>query len=170
MNQLDQLRNLCRSALALSSAKIRKSFETFFIQAMIIYATSFNRINFSQMARLSSSCEQRFRQNFEKEFDWITFNKFYLSMLPLKRIAIAIDPSYITKSGKCTLGLSYFWSSAAGMAKLGLEILGFAVVDADSKEVKLFNESEDKRRPSNYLASNFDILKHILLFGVKKAA
>ncbi|MCR5394359.1 MAG: hypothetical protein K6E86_03090 [Bacteroidales bacterium] len=54
------------------------------------------------MARLSSSCEQRFRQNFEKEFDWITFNKFYLSMLPLKRIAIAIDPSYITKSGKCT--------------------------------------------------------------------
>jgi hypothetical protein len=27
MNQLDQLRNLCRSALALSSVKIRKSFE-----------------------------------------------------------------------------------------------------------------------------------------------
>lgn len=134
MNQLDQLRNLCRSALALSCAKIRKSFETFFIQAMIIYVTSFNRINFSQMARLSSSCEQRFRQNFEKEFDWITFNKFYLSMLPLKRIAISIDPSYITKSGKCTPGLSYFWSGAAGMAKLGLEILGFAVVDADSND------------------------------------
>lgn len=134
MNQLDQLINLSRSALALSGAKIRKSFETFFIQTMIIYVTSFNRINFSQMGRLSASCEQRFRQNFEKEFDWIAFNKFYLSMLPMKRVAIAIDPSYISKSGNCTPGISYFWSGAAGMSKRGLEILGFAIVDADSKD------------------------------------
>lgn len=134
MNQLDQLRSLCNDALAFGDAKLRKNFQTFFIQTMIIYATTFNRINFSQMARLSSSGEQRYRQNFEKEFDWITFNRYYLSMLPMNRFAIAIDPSYISKSGKKTPGLAYFWSGVAGMAKLGLEILGFAVVDADSND------------------------------------
>jgi len=122
---------------------------------MIIYATTFNRINFSQMGRLSSSGEQRYRQNFEKEFDWITFNRFYLSMLPMKRSAIAIDPSYISKSGKHTPGVAYFWSGAAGMAKHGLEILGFAVVDADCNEAitlcakQTFSDKVSKgRRPT----------------------
>ena len=134
MNQLDQLRSHCEMALALSGAKVRKNFQTFFIQTMIIYATTFNRINFSQMGRLSSPGKQRYRQNFEKDFDWIAFNRQFLSILPLRRFAIAIDPSYISKSGKHTPGLACFWSGAAGMAKRGLEILGISVVDADSKD------------------------------------
>ena len=97
MNQLDQLRTLCDSALSLCSTNVRKNFKTFFIQTMLIYATTFTRINFSQMGRLSSSCEQRYRQNFEKKFNWIAFNKFFLSMLPMRRCAIALDPRFISK-------------------------------------------------------------------------
>ncbi len=134
MNQLDQLRTLCDSALSLCSTNVRKNFKTIFIQTMLIYATTFIRINFSQMGRLSSSCEQRYRQNFEKKFNWIAFNKFFLSMLPMRRCAIALDPSFISKSGKHTPGLAYFWSGTAGTIKRGLEILGFAVVDADSND------------------------------------
>ena len=134
MNQLDQLKTLCDSALSLCSTKVRKNFKTFFIQTMLIYATTFIRINFSQMGRLSSSCEQRYRQNFEKKFNWIAFNKFFLSMLPMRRCAIALDPNFISKSGKHTPGLAYFWSGTAGTIKRGLEILGFAVVDADSND------------------------------------
>ena len=38
--------------------------------------------------------------------------------------ALAIDPSYISKSGRHTPGLGYFWSGVAEKAKWGLEILG----------------------------------------------
>lgn len=51
------------------------------------------------------------------------------------RKAIAIDPSYISKSGKNTPPwIGYFWSGAAGQAKRGLEILGVGLVDIDNKD------------------------------------
>lgn len=50
------------------------------------------------------------------------------------RNAITIDPSYIKKSGKCTLYMGSFWSGCAGAVKRGLEILGIGVVDVDLHE------------------------------------
>ena len=43
---------------------------------------------------------------------------------------IAFDPSYIPKSGKKTYGLGSYRSGCAGAKKRGLEICGFAAVDA----------------------------------------
>ena len=51
-----------------------------------------------------------------------------------KRRAIAIDPSYITKSGHKTPWIGYFWSGVAGSMKRGLELLGIGLVDADNKD------------------------------------
>jgi hypothetical protein len=42
------------------------------------------------------------------------------------------DPSYISKSGKSTPGIGYFWSGCAGKVKRGLEVCGFAVVDIEA--------------------------------------
>lgn len=53
------------------------------------------------------------------------------------RIALAIDPSYIDKSGKHTSGVGYFWSGCARSAKYGLEIIDIAVIDADEKDALL---------------------------------
>jgi len=47
------------------------------------------------------------------------------------RFAIAFDPSYISKSGKCTPYLGRFWSGCAGKVKRGLEISGIGVIDLD---------------------------------------
>ena len=65
-------------------------------------------MNFTQMARCRRSCESRFRQNFNKSFDWMTFNKHFVNTLSKNRIAIAIDPSFVPKSGKKTPGLEWF--------------------------------------------------------------
>ena len=46
-----------------------------------------------------------------------------------KHAALAIDPSYISKTVRHTLGLGYFWSGVAGKAKWGLEILGMGIID-----------------------------------------
>lgn len=44
-------------------------------------------------------------------------------------LAIAIDPSYISKSGKKTPHIGIFWSGYASSMKHGLEIIGLALVD-----------------------------------------
>ena len=133
INVLIQLKGIIERALS-STAKLSKSFRKFYSEAMILFITMFGRINYSAMARSSDYCESRFRQNFKKEFDWIKFNAQFVKKGGSRRNAIAIDPSYIDKSGKKIPGLGYFWSGCAKMAKWGLEILGIAFIDADTKK------------------------------------
>ena len=101
------------------------------------------------MARCGRSCESRFRQNFRKSFDWLSFNQSFLESAKGHRIAIAIDPCYISKSGKKTPGIDWFWSGCAAVMKKGLEILGISIVDADVKD-SVFLKAEqtftDKKR------------------------
>jgi len=49
------------------------------------------------------------------------------------KTALAFDPSYISKAGKKTPGVGYFWSGVAGRAKWGLEFCGLAVLDISRK-------------------------------------
>ena len=130
---LEQVKDLCNAALR-SQKSIKASFVSFFIDAMVGVLTISGRINFLQLARHCKSCEQRFRQNFRKAFDWIAFNQAFVDKHPDHLYAIAIDPSYVSKSGKHTPGISYFWSGCAQAMKRGLEILGIALVDADTRE------------------------------------
>ena len=94
------------------------------------------RINFTQMGRYSDSCEQRFRQLFERGFDWMKFNAdlMWQAFGRESRKAIAIDASYISKVGNKTPYIGKFWPGCAGMMKRGLEILGIGIVDVDIKE------------------------------------
>ena len=99
---LDQYEGIVTDALKNCSVKLRKSFKTAFIQLMILYMVLPRKINFTQMGRYSDSSEQRFRQLFERKFDWMQFNLFLMRQRfgESSRKAIAIDASYISKSGK----------------------------------------------------------------------
>ena len=130
---LIQLREMIAAALS-SMTNLGKSFRTFIIETMELYLTSSGRMNFTQMARCGRSCESRFRQNFKKPFDWLSFNRHFLSPMMGHRIAIGIDPCFIPKAGKKTPGVDWFWSGCAGAIKHGLEILGLSIVDADTKD------------------------------------
>ncbi len=48
--------------------------------------------------------------------------------------AVAIDPSFISKSGKDTPWIGYLWSGSEGRSKRGLEILGVGLIDVDKKD------------------------------------
>ncbi len=87
------------------------------------------RINFLQLGRFSLLCEQTYRNQFEKEFDFLSFNKQLINQTISSECAIALDPSYIPKAGKATYGRGRYWSGVAGAAKWGLDLCGFAVVD-----------------------------------------
>lgn len=107
----------------------RKEFVT---ETLILFLCIKGRINFLQLARYGKHKEQRYRQQSEKPFDFLTFNKELTISHGSGHYVIAFDPSYISKSGKRTPGLGYFWSGCAGRAKWGLEIGGLAAVDIDN--------------------------------------
>ena len=97
---LDQYEELVTDALKSCSAKLRKSFKTAFIQIMILYMILPRKINFTQMGRYSDSSEQRFRQLFEREFDWM-LNLFLMRQRfgESVRKAIAIDRATFQSRG-----------------------------------------------------------------------
>jgi len=100
-----------------------------FYQVLVLFLSIKGKINFLQLARFSGKCEQRFRYFFETGFDFLSFNKALIQRCVKGKTAIAFDPSYISKSGKKTPGVGYFWSGCSGRAKWGLEFCGLAVLD-----------------------------------------
>ena len=130
-----QYQSECLSALK-SMANIHKPFEKTFMDTMKLFMAIPDRINFLQLGRYGCFSEQTYRNLFEHEtFDWFAFNGSIISKhLTGKRKAIAIDPSYIPKSGKKTPWIGYFWSGCAGEYKRGLEIMGIGVIDIDNHE------------------------------------
>ena len=78
----------------------------FLIETFILFLSIRGRINFLQLARYGKHKEQRYRQQFEKPFDFLAFNKEFTLCHGSGRYAIAFDPSYISKSGKKTPGVA----------------------------------------------------------------
>lgn len=122
----------------------------FLIETFILFLSIPGRINFLQLARYGKRKEQRYRQQFEKRFDFLSFNKELTLSQGSSRFAIAFDPSYISKSGKKTPGVGYFWSGVANKAKWGLEIGGIGAIDIDNhtafhlEAVQTLNDDDQK--------------------------
>lgn len=104
----------------------------FIMEVLILFLSIKGRLNFLQLSRHSEYNEQRFRNQFNKPFDFLNFNKELLSEHGSKHVTIAFDPSYVSKSGKATPGTGYFWSGVAGKVKWGLEIAGIGAIDIDN--------------------------------------
>lgn len=134
---LDQYRNLVTYVMKLSGcAKINKSIRNNIIEIIFLFMVMPGRINFLQLGRFGRKSEQCYRQTFEREMNWMEFNLHISAHSFVRagggnRVGIAIDPSYISKSGKMTPNIGRFWSGTAGAVKHGLEVLGIGVIDAD---------------------------------------
>ena len=135
---LDQYTGICKEAIVDSAAKLGKSFEKVIIEILLLYMVVPGKINFTQLGRYGRHCEQCYRQNFgrrrSKSINWLRFN----ISLALRyfggvgRMAIAIDPSFISKAGKKTPHIGRFWSGCAGAVKHGLEIMGLGLINLDA--------------------------------------
>lgn len=100
-----------------------------FVKEVLCLFLSIRKVNFAQLGRYAKSSEQRFRQNFEKSFDWLSFNTAMVKHCCDEELVIALDPSFVSKSGKKTPGIGYFWSGCAASFKRGLEFCGLAAID-----------------------------------------
>ena len=127
---------LALDALRATGAKLRKNFVDVFIEVMFLFV-SVRKVNFTQMGKYGKHCEQTYRNNFTKDVDWVAYNTDLTRKVfanPSDLLAIAVDQSHITKSGKCTWGVGRFWSGCDQSVMPGLEITGIGVVNATRRE------------------------------------
>ena len=139
-NGLDQYADICTDAIKKSGAKVAKRIEKILIEELILYMIIPRKINFTQMERYGTHDEQTYRNNFachkSKTVDWLKLNATLAERFfdKAERTVIAIDPSFIPKSGKKTPHVGMFWSGCAQAVKHGLEIMGIGLVNIDAND------------------------------------
>jgi len=122
---------LCEQCF-LSLKPLNKRRKKFFISVLWLFLSIKGKINFLQLERYGDSCEQSYRQQFDKAFEFLKFNSALVSKFCSAHTVIGFDPSYIPKAGKNTCGTGKYWSGCAGAAKWGLEICGIAAIDIEN--------------------------------------
>jgi hypothetical protein len=128
----------------------------FFTHAVRLFLSLRGRYNFWNMARYGGRVESTYRQNFQKPFDFATFNAELIKWLGIGECVWAFDPSYISKSGKHTQGAGYFWSGCAGAMKWGLEIAGLAMVSVrDNTALHYFAQQTQALKAGQSLLSYY---------------
>jgi hypothetical protein len=131
--ELSSVKDIVFSAFEQTEKQLDCRIQKSFFLILILFLSVKGRINFLQLKRFSGKCEQRFRYFFEQSFDFLTFNNSLITMNVNGKVALAFDPSFISKAGKKTPGVGYFWSGVAGKSKWGLEFCGLAILDLTRK-------------------------------------
>ena len=111
------------------SKPIRKFLSTVFSQWWSVVG----RYNFINISRFMDYSEQALRNSFARGFDFFEFNRQLVKRYGSKEIFLGFDPTHISKSGKHTHGLDYFWSGKEQRVKKGLELGCLAAIDVKNK-------------------------------------
>lgn len=86
---------------------------------------------FRNLSRYSPYHEKTFSRWYARPFDWVSLNKAAITegIPPAHEQALAIDASFVSKSGKQTYGLDRFWNGCHSRTEKGLEISTVAWLD-----------------------------------------
>ena len=80
-----------------------------------------------------SYSEQALRNGFARGFELFEFNKQLVTEYCSKEIFLGFAPTHISKSGKHTHGIDYFWSRKEQRVKKGLELGCLGAIDVKNK-------------------------------------
>ena len=71
------------------------------------------RHNFAKLARYGALAESTYRANFRKPFDFLAINAALAGRYLGPVRILAVDATFVRKSGRHTEGVEYFWNGAA---------------------------------------------------------
>ena len=108
--------------------KLQRTFVAHLVRLLLLLP---GHATFRNFSRYRSYHEKTFARQFAKPFDFVALNKAAIvTVVPADHEqALALDASFIAKSGKRTYGLDRFWNSCHGRAERGLEISVLGWVD-----------------------------------------
>jgi len=98
------------------------------------------KLNFLNLSRYCALSERTLRRHFGREFDWPLFNRLLVervlppsaTQVPTATQVVALDASFVKKSGKKTYGLGWFFNGCSGRAEKGLEVSLVSLIDVDA--------------------------------------
>ena len=117
-----------------SMSNVKKHQRNFMHSLFAVLVIFQGKATFTNMSRYSLMNEKRFRRWSQRDFNFCEFNmKLVALTLPEKEERIAaIDASFISKSGRKTEGLGWYYNGSAGEAQRGLEISTICMTDLKS--------------------------------------
>lgn len=91
---------------------------------------------FRNLSRYSTYREKSFSRWYAREWDFVSLNRMLIErVVPLEHEqALALDASFIGKSGKKSYGLDQFWNGCHGRSERGQEISLLAWVDISANQ------------------------------------
>ena len=125
----------CKSVFENTTTKMSKRFLNWLVLTIRTVALIPGKINFTRLSRYGGRTAKTFASNFKSSVDWMRVNIGIAreSIGDGDDIAIAIDPSFISKAGRLTYGIGRFWSGAAQRVKRGLEIMAVGAVSLSKR-------------------------------------
>jgi len=89
------------------------------------------KANLTNLHRYGGPHPRRAFRWFQQPFDYLSFNQRYLESNGIckNELALAIDATFVKKSGKKTHGLGYFYNGCSGKTEKGLELSVIAAID-----------------------------------------
>lgn len=101
---------------------IAKPQRKFFLPLFVTILSRRGRVNFRNLARYAQYSERTVRRQFQRDFDFMTFNRLTIKHVTTadSAVRLAQDASFIPKSGKQTYGLDNFWNGCTQRNERGL--------------------------------------------------
>lgn len=103
----------------------------FFLHLFCLWPCINGRFNLLNLSRYSPLCRRTFARHLARSFPWGAFNAALVQhAVPAShQKMLALDASFVPKSGKTTPGLGRFYNGCAQRVERGLELSLLAVVD-----------------------------------------
>ncbi len=70
---------------------------------------------------------------FDKKIDWLSIKWNMVKSVIGEEVTVVADETTVSKSGKSTYGLGYFYSSLHNRAIKGVQFLSFSLIDVKSR-------------------------------------
>ena len=120
--------------------------ENFLTELLESWLTVQGRFNFTNVSRYCRYNERTLRRWFSRPFNWTEFNSRLLLLLAGygHEMIAAMDATFVSKSGKKTAGLDWYWHGTASRAEKGLEASVISVVDMDVNSAYALNTKQTK--------------------------
>ena len=131
---MDSVRTIIQSLLT-SVDDVTQPQQKFLVTLFSTLLISYGRGNFTNLGRYSQLSERTYRRQYQRSFNFMKFNQQLIkrAIEPESPVILAVDCSFIPKSGKQTYGIDYFYNGSASRAEKGLEVSAMAVVDVNHK-------------------------------------
>lgn len=131
---MDSVKTIIQSLLV-SMGDLTRPQKKFILTWFSTLLVSCGQATFVNLSRYSQINKRTYRRQYQRSFNFMQFNQKLIeqAITPRSELILAVDCSFIPKSGKQTYGLDYFYNGSASKAEKGLEISAMAVVNVSQK-------------------------------------